>query len=72
VLRRRGYEFDGEVAFRLGDASWRQTFTGTVLDDEMLDHELALVGLRRTKRLSPGWLAASLDEAARQRIEAAQ
>lgn len=55
---RRGEQFDGVVTYHVGESSWSQAFTGEVLDDDGLDAELASVGLRRMRRLSPVWLAA--------------
>ncbi|MGI8873493.1 MAG: hypothetical protein ACR2KP_04035 [Egibacteraceae bacterium] len=57
ILDQRGEEFDGQVASTIGERSWTQTFTATVLDEDALDAALAQVRLRR-RRLAPTWLVA--------------
>jgi SAM-dependent methyltransferase len=60
VLARRGEEFDGEVLYRLGERTWLQRFTATLLDGARLDAAFRQVGLRRAERLSPTWTLARL------------
>lgn len=57
ILDQRGEEFDGQVTSTIGERSWTQTFTATVLDEDALDAALAQVRLRR-RRLAPTWLVA--------------
>ncbi len=58
VLGWTGNDFEGRVVYTLGEHSWSQTFTASLLDDSDLDRELAAVGLQRTERLSSKWLVA--------------
>ena len=57
ILDQRGEEFDGQVTSTIGERSWTQTFTATVLDEDALDAAPAQVRLRR-RRLAPTWLVA--------------
>lgn len=63
VLQWRGDEFTGEVVYRVGGRSWVQRFTSTLLDDNALEREFAVAGLRVQQRLSPTWIAAGATDA---------
>jgi SAM-dependent methyltransferase len=58
VLGRRGDDLLGRVTYTLGESAWVQEFRATLLGESDLDDELARVGLRRSQRLSPKWVAA--------------
>jgi SAM-dependent methyltransferase len=62
VLAEDGDDFEARVVYTLGEHSWTQTFRATLLDEAALDRQLAAAGLRRERRLSPKWLAATLAE----------
>jgi SAM-dependent methyltransferase len=58
VLAVRGQEIVGEVRYTLDAQTWTQRFTSLLLDDDVLEHDLAAVGLAGRRRLSPTWLQA--------------
>lgn len=58
VLALQGKTLAGRVTYRLDDRAWTQTFECRLLDEDDLDAELARVGLRRSRRLTPKWLVA--------------